>query len=257
MLSNSINQVYLIQLANFVSCFFLGKIRIMTKGLNQNTAIIIPVYNEGQVIAGVVKSVLKKFKYVVCVNDGSKDDSSAEISTTGAYLVEHPINMGQGAALQTGIEFARQLPVDYFVTFDADGQHRLIDALSMIEELKRGEKDIILGSRFLGTTVGMQKSKEIILKLAINFSNYTSGIKLTDTHNGLRAFNRHVAETMQITMPDMAHASEILEIISKQNYRYKEVPVTIEYSDYSRAKGQTLINAINIGFDTLLRKITK
>jgi hypothetical protein len=93
--------------------------------------------------------------------------------------------------------------------------------------------------------------------MAIKFSNLTSGIKLTDTHNGLRAFNRKVAETMQITMPDMTHASEILEIIAKQQYRYKEIPVTIEYTDYSRAKGQSLINAINIGFDTVLRKISK
>lgn len=229
----------------------------MSKSINENTAVIIPVYNEAQVIAGVVKSVLKKFKYVVCVNDGSKDNSSAEIVTTGAYLVEHPINMGQGAALQTGIEFARQLPVEYFVTFDADGQHRITDVNEMLKVIQSGDYDIILGSRFLGEAIGIKKSKEVILKLAIKFSNFTSGIKLTDTHNGLRVFNKHVADTMQITLPDMAHASEILDIIATNKYRYTEVPVTIEYTDYSRSKGQTLINAINIGFDTLLRKIAK
>ncbi len=229
----------------------------MKSVINDRVAIIIPVYNEAKVINGVVESVLKQFKHVVCVNDGSKDNSSNEIAKTGAYLVEHPINMGQGAALQTGIEFARQLPVDYFVTFDADGQHRISDVMNMLDEIRKDEQDIILGSRFLGSTVGMKKSKEIILKIAIKFSNLTSGLKLTDTHNGLRVFNRHVAETMQVTLPDMAHASEILEIIKKQSYRYKEVPVIIEYSDYSLSKGQTLINAINIGFDTLLRKITK
>lgn len=224
---------------------------------NNRVAVIIPVYNESEVINSVISSVLKDFKYVVCVNDGSKDDSSKEISKTKAYLVEHPINMGQGAALQTGVEFARQLPVDYFVTFDADGQHRLEDVRSMLKVIETGKHDIILGSRFLGSTIGMKWSKRLILKLAIKFSNSTSGIKLTDTHNGLRVFNRRVAETMQITMPDMAHASEILEIMSKQKYRYTEVPVTIEYTDYSRAKGQTLINAVNIGFDTLLRRLTK
>jgi polyprenyl-phospho-N-acetylgalactosaminyl synthase len=226
--------------------------------MNKNTAIIIPVYNEGKVIRDVVDSVLKHFAYVVCVNDGSKDDTSAEIAKTDAYLVEHPINMGQGAALQTGIEFARDLPgVKYFVTFDADGQHRIVDAQAMIKELDKGKWDMILGSRFLGSTVGMKKSKAVVLKLAVKFSNFTSGVKLTDTHNGLRAFNKAVANTIQITQPDMAHASEILEIIAKQQYRYKEIPVTIEYSDYSRGKGQTLINAVNIAFDTLLRKISK
>lgn len=225
--------------------------------MNKNTAVIIPVYNEGQVVGSVVESVLKQFKYVVCVNDGSSDESASEIEKTKAYLVDHPINMGQGAALQTGIEFARQLPVKYFVTFDADGQHRLRDVLAMLARIETGKYDIVLGSRFLGSAVGITKRKERILKLAIKFSNVTSGIKLTDTHNGLRVFNRKVADTMQITMPDMTHASEILEIISKQKYRYVEIPVMIEYTDYSRAKGQSLINAVNISFDTLLRKISK
>lgn len=231
---------------------------ILENIMNKNAAIIIPVYNEAQVIRQVVDDVLKHFKYVICVNDGSRDNSSIEILKTNARLVEHPINMGQGAALQTGIEFAREFSdIKYFITFDADGQHRITDAQAMLKELEGDKYDIILGSRFLGNTIGMKKSKALILKMAVQFSNFTSGVKLTDTHNGLRAFNRNVADNIQITLPDMAHASEILEIISRQGYRYKEIPVTIEYSDYSKAKGQTIINAINIAFDTLLRKISK
>ena len=225
--------------------------------MRTDVAIIIPVYNEEAVVGGVVNLALKHFKYVVCVNDGSKDNSSSIISKTEAYLVEHPINMGQGAALQTGIEFARQLPVDYFVTFDADGQHSIKDVGLMLDKIKSDKYDIILGSRFLGEAIGMKMSKRVILKLAIKFSNITSGLKLTDTHNGLRVFNRKVAEGMQITLPDMAHASEILEIIADKKYKYIEAPVTIEYTDYSKAKGQSIINAVNIGFDALLRKISK
>lgn len=229
----------------------------MSKQFEDRAAVIIPVYNEGKVIRGVLENVLKTFKYVVVVNDGSKDNSAAEIAKTKAFLVDHPINMGQGAALQTGIEFARMLPVDCFVTYDADGQHRLEDALAMIRELEKGDVDIVMGSRFMGGAIGMPTSKRIVLKAAIWFSNFTSGLKLTDTHNGLRAFNRHVAENMQITLSDMAHASEILEIIAANKFRYKEIPVIIEYTDYSRGKGQSIINAVNIAFDTLLRKITK
>lgn len=221
-------------------------------------AVIIPVYNEEKVIRGVVEEVLRTFNKVVCIDDGSTDASADEIAKTNAFLIEHPINMGQGAALQTGIEFSRQLKdVEYFVTFDADGQHRVADVIVMTEEVRKNSYDIVLGSRFLGKSVGIKKSKYVILKLAIKFSNLTSGLKLTDTHNGLRVFNRRVAEEIQITMPDMAHASEIIEIIAEKNYRYKELPVTIEYSDYSRTKGQPIINAVNIGFDMLLRKIAK
>lgn len=225
--------------------------------MNRDTAIIIPVYNEATVIGDVVSAVLKEYKYVVCVNDGSRDTSASEIEKAGAYLVNHPINMGQGAALQTGIEFARILPVDYFVTFDADGQHRLVDVKKMLKVVRAGECDIALGSRFLGEAIGIKTAKKVMLKLAVLFSNLTSGLKLTDTHNGLRVFNRTVAEDMQITLPDMAHASEIIEIIAAKKYAYKEVPVTIEYTQYSRSKGQSMLNAINIAFDTIFRKVGK
>lgn len=227
------------------------------KKLYNSVAVIIPVFNEAEVIRKVVDGISDRFKHIICINDGSTDASSKEIAKTTAYLVEHPVNMGQGAALQTGIEFARQLPVDYFVTFDADGQHRVEDVERMLSEINSGKHDIILGSRFLGKAVGITRSKYIILKMAIAFSNLTSGLKLTDTHNGLRVFNRKVAENIQITLPDMTHASEIIEIIGRDGYRYKEIPVTIEYTEYSKRKGQSIINAINISFDTILRKISK
>ena len=225
--------------------------------VNADTAIIIPVYNEGRVIRKVIQSAAEEYKYVVCVNDGSRDNSFQEIRATEAYCVDHPINMGQGAALQTGIEYARTLPVDYFCTFDADGQHSLEDVAAMVKEIKESKCDVVLGSRFLGKTVNMPRVKKVTLKLAIWFTNASTGLRLTDTHNGLRVFNRKVAEEIRITMPDMAHASEILEIIAEKKYAYREIPVTIEYTEYSISKGQTLINAVNIGFDMLLRKVTK
>ena len=224
---------------------------------NTNAALIIPVYNEEKVIFDVVNAALKEFKYIVCVNDGSRDQSSRQISKTRAYLIEHPINMGQGAALQTGIEFARQLPVDYFVTFDADGQHRVKDVKAMLKKINSSKYDVILGTRFKGSTVGMKSSKRLLLKAGVKFSNAMSGLKLTDTHNGLRVFNRKVAEEMQITLPDMSHASEIIEIIAVKKYRYAELPVTIDYTEYSKAKGQPIINAVNIAFDALLRRLTR
>jgi glycosyltransferase involved in cell wall biosynthesis len=222
-------------------------------------AFVVPVYNEGSVIASVVGKLLTATPHVVCVDDGSTDDSAAEISRAGGYLVSHPINMGQGAALQTGIEFARLLPgVDRFVTFDADGQHRLDDALRMLRTLDASGADIVLGSRFLGDDArGMGLVKRLVLKVAVRFGNVTSGVKLTDAHNGLRVFNRHVAETIQITAPDMTHASEIVELISINKYRYVEVPVTVDYTEYSLSKGQPVINSVNIAFDTLLRKLSR
>lgn len=221
--------------------------------MRSDVAIIIPAYNEASIIKKVLQEVLAHYSYVVCVDDGSSDLTSAEIAKTKAYLVRHPINLGQGAALQTGIEAALANPdIVYFVTFDADGQHRLADAAKMLDTIKNGSYDIVLGSRFLSGQTKLPKIKKAVLKMAIQFSNLSSGVKLTDAHNGLRVFNRKVAETLQITMPDMAHASEIVNKIRQRGYSYTEVPVTIDYTKYSMQKGQSVFNAINILFDLLL-----
>ncbi|MGD0166186.1 MAG: glycosyltransferase family 2 protein [Gaiellaceae bacterium] len=220
--------------------------------------VVIPVYNEAPVIRRVVTEVLAVFSNVVCVNDGSTDNSAAEISTTAAVLINHPINLGQGAALQTGLEYALSDPkAECFVTFDSDGQHRVEDAVTMLEILKKGDYDVVLGSRFLGKAENMPLLKRLVLKAAVAFSNATSGIRLTDAHNGLRAFNRAFAEDLEITIPQMAHATEITHCIAEKHYRYLEVPVTIRYTDYSLSKGQSALNAVNISFDLLMNRITR
>lgn len=231
-------------------------INVMQKKFIKSTAIIIPVYNEGQVIRSVIENVLKHFDTVIAVNDGSKDNSAEEISKTKAVLINHPINMGQGAALETGMAYARnQKELQYFVTFDADGQHGIDDVKRMLEELDSHDVDIVLGSRFLEKTSSKEVplKKRILLKAAILVTLFTSGLRLTDTHNGLRVMNRKALEAIEITMPDMAHASEILTIINQQKLKYMEVPVTIHYTDYSKAKGQSILNAVNILYDILAK----
>jgi polyprenyl-phospho-N-acetylgalactosaminyl synthase len=226
--------------------------------MNKDTYIIIPVYNEAKAVGVVVNSLRNHFSNVLCINDGSNDNSSEVIKESGALLVEHPINLGQGAALQTGLDSSLSDPNSkYFITFDADGQHSIDDAVAMLKYIREHDVDILLGSRFLGQVKNISKTKKMILKLAIRFSNITTGLKLTDAHNGLRVFNRHVAENLNIINPDFSHASEIIETIAAKKFRYKELPVTIIYSDYSKAKGQSMFNAINIGLDTLFDRLIK
>jgi glycosyltransferase involved in cell wall biosynthesis len=224
--------------------------------MNDSVYVIIPVYNEGKVIQEVVEIVLKTFPNVVCVNDGSSDNSADEISKTKAHLINHPINLGQGGALQTGLDYALLDPkAKYFITFDADGQHSIEDAQRMLAELQKEHFDVILGSRFLekNSARNVPLKKRVLLKLAVWFTLITSGLELTDTHNGLRVFNRKAVEAIDITLPNMAHASEILTIIRQEELKYKEVPVTIHYSEYSMSKGQSMLNAVNIIFDLLVK----
>jgi glycosyltransferase involved in cell wall biosynthesis len=215
--------------------------------MNQHICVVIPVYNEEEVISGVIGGLLPHFGNIICVDDGSSDNSVEKILATDARLVKHGENRGQGAAIRTGIEEALlDRHVQYIATFDADGQHRVEDLLLMAKTIERTGKDIVLGSRFLGSTEDISILKKGVLKLAVRFSNLTTGLKLTDTHNGLRVFNRQVGRALRLRCSGMAHASEIVYRIRENHFSYQEVPVTIRYTDYSKAKGQSVLNAFNI-----------
>ena len=219
------------------------------------TWIVIPVYNEGTVIAQVVEDTLMVFPNIVCVDDGSADNSAEQIFGTGAHLIRHPVNLGQGAALQTGISYALAQPgCAYIVTFDADGQHRVEDAARMVDRASRGDCDVVLGSRFLKDTGSVPWIKRVVLRTAAFLSPTSRRLKLTDAHNGLRVFTHKAAGGLQITMNGMAHASEIVTWLAKSSLRVKEEPVTVRYTEYSRAKGQSLINGVNILFDISIRQ---
>jgi glycosyltransferase involved in cell wall biosynthesis len=216
--------------------------------------VVIPVFNEAAVIAGVLKRVCGTFPNVVCVDDGSRDDTYRVVLSSQAHLVRHPLNLGQGAALQTGLEYALSQPgARWFVTFDADGQHRVEDARRLVDTVALDEADVVLGSRFLSTTQQVPLLKRIVLRSTVMVSPAARRLRLTDAHNGLRAFNRQAASQIRITLNGMAHASELVAFLARSRLRVREVPVNVLYTDYSRAKGQSLINGVNILCDLAIR----
>lgn len=221
-----------------------------------DTWLIVPCYNEGTVIFDVLTHARETFPNIVGVNDGSVDNSAEQIRAAGAHLVDHPVNLGQGAAIQTGVEYARKQPgAQYFVTFDADGQHQEKDVVRMIERLRTEPLDIIVGTRFAGQENSQVPwIKRAVLKTVVMLSPRTKKLGLTDAHNGLRAFNRKVAEEMNIRMNGMSHASEIVSMIEKHGWRVDEEPVDILYTEYSMSKGQSLINGVNILADGLVAR---
>jgi glycosyltransferase involved in cell wall biosynthesis len=212
-----------------------------------DTWVVVPLFNEATVIADVVRGVREVLPQVVCVDDGSTDGSAAAARAAGAVVIQHPVNMGQGAALQTGIEYALRDPgMRFVVTFDADGQHQVADAAAMVDVLRSGAVDVVFGSRFLDRRTRPGRSKRALLRAAIVYTNMTTHMKLTDAHNGLRAMNRAVAERLDIRQNRMAHASEIVEQVGAAGFRYCEHPVHVIYTDYSRSKGQSMLNSVNI-----------
>lgn len=212
------------------------------------------MYNEATVVGSVVRDLRTDFAHVVCVDDGSTDGSQDVAREAGAVVVQHPINLGQGAALQTGFEFALQDPeMDAVVTFDADGQHRKADALAMLERIRSGEADIVIGSRFLDDRTNVSQMKRLVLKTAAIQSRIATGLDLTDAHNGLRVLDRRFVQDVHLTQNRMAHASEIVHRIAELQPRWVEHPVEIIYTDYSKSKGQSLLNSVNILAELFLR----
>ncbi|MFE4542132.1 glycosyltransferase family 2 protein [Arthrobacter sp. NPDC056727] len=218
------------------------------------TWIVIPMYNEASVVGTVIEGLREEFPHVVCVDDGSSDGSQDVARQAGAVVVQHPVNLGQGAALQTGIEYSLQDPqLDCIVTFDADGQHRVVDAMAMADRIRSGEADVVLGSRFLDDRTKLSPLKRLVLRTAAVQSRMSTGMALTDAHNGLRAFSPNVARNIHLQQNRMAHASELVHQLAEMNPRWVEHPVEIIYTDYSKSKGQSLLNSVNIVADLFFR----
>lgn len=225
--------------------------------MDRNIWILIPAYNECKTIGAVLGDLRSQgYTNILVVDDDSKDKTANTARDGGAEVMRHLINRGQGGALQTGLQYlaAEYIP-DVIVTFDADGQHQAKDIKPLIQPILDGNSDIVLGSRFLEMTCNIPFFRKIILKLGIIFTAIVSDIKLTDTHNGLRALSKKAYTSIDITHRGMEHASDIIDEIKKKGLRYSECPVTILYTDYSKMKGQSSLGFIRMGLKILLKKL--
>ena len=221
------------------------------------TYVIVPAYQEGQVIRETLRGLVEAGYAVILVDDGSTDDTAQAIAGLPIWYLRHPINLGQGAALATGMAMARRLAAEYVVHFDADGQHRVADIPALLAPLLAGEADISLGSRFLdpAARAAIPAGRRRLLRLAIWVNYAFTGLRLSDAHCGLRALNARALAAIDLRSPGMAHATEILSHIRQQELRWQEVPVHIAYSPYARQKGQSSAQAIGILGDLIFRKI--
>ena len=217
--------------------------------------VVIAAYNEAAVIANVVLEIRRAGYRVIVVDDGSLDRTADIALASGAMVLRHPVNLGQGAALQTGTDHALAGGAEFIVTFDADGQHRPADIVRLIEALSLEQADFALGSRFLGQVPRLPPSRRLLLKAATLFTRLTTGMRVTDTHNGLRAMTRRGALAIRLRQNRMAHASEFLAQVAASGLRYVERPVTIDYSAYSLAKGQKTADAFAVLLDLFASRL--
>jgi glycosyltransferase involved in cell wall biosynthesis len=227
--------------------------------LNRSVFVIVPAFNEKGVIVSTLQALLCADYNVVVVDDGSTDGTAAHIAGLPIYLLRHAINLGQGAALQTGMTFALKEGAEIIVHFDADGQHRIEDIQTLIEPLCKGEADVVLGSRFLreADRLSVPPQRRLVLRTAVLLNRLATGVWLTDAHNGLRALTANAARKIRLRENGFAHATEILDELYRAHLRYVERPTLITYTDYSKAKGQPIWNALNIGIDLIFKGLFK
>jgi glycosyltransferase involved in cell wall biosynthesis len=220
--------------------------------------IVIAAYNEEKSIANVIAELTKEgYRDIVVVDDGSADGTFSAASKAGVFALKHIINRGQGAALKTGMDFAVSKGADVIVTFDADGQHQASDIKMLIKPVINGAVDVTLGSRFLKSSkTNAPFIKILYLKIGVLVLRLMYGIRVTDAHNGIRAFSRKAVEAIDIRSDRMEHASEIIDQIGKKHLRYMEIPVEIKYTEYAIKHGQNYItNAFNIFFKMVFKKL--
>ena len=219
--------------------------------------VIIPLFNEAAVIEEVIFNLKKYFANIVVVDDGSTDKSNQLLSSMPIKLIKHPVNLGQGAAIATGFEYAKGLKeISAVVTFDADGQHSVEDAKVFAEDILSCKEELILGSRFLGNELNVPYLKRKVLNLATYFTNLFTGMELSDTHNGLKAIKKECLYKLDLDINGYAFETQLKSQISKYNITYKELPTNIIYTDYSLKKGQSLSNGL-INIEDILHSFRK
>jgi len=216
----------------------------------------VPGYNEAAVIRQTIEALLEKSYSVIVVDDASTDSTRKILSGLPVSYIRHLANLGQGAAIQTGMQLALKKNAEYLVTFDADGQHDVNDIEKMIKLLQQEKADVIFGSRFLpGAASNLHTSRKLVLKAARLINYLASGILLSDANNGLRVMTREAALKMRITENRSSHNAQMQNFVKYNKLKYVECPVNISYSDYSRKKGLRNINSIRILYDLILYKI--
>ena len=222
---------------------------------NADVWVVIPAYNEDFSVASVVRQVRAQGYDVVVVDDASSDKTLAAAQQAGAWVISHTVNLGQGAALQTGIEFALSKKAGFIVTYDADGQHVVTDIAVLLAVLREHHADIIFGSRFLGKALDMPTSRRLLLYMARWIGWIITGVRLKDTQNGLRVMTASTARKIKIHQNRFAHALEIIAQVRSKHLRYIEFATTVLYTPYSRSKGQTTWSSLTIMCDLVIGKL--
>src|SRR5438270_4079936 len=207
--------------------------------------VIIPAFNEERSIGSIVLRLRQAIDIVIVVNDGSRAATAEVARLAGARVVSHPTNSGYGAAIRTGLTAAQEQQASAVVLMDADGQHRVEDVRDVVAPILEDEADVVVGSRFADSRTQVPPIRRLAQHGLTWLSNVGSGVKLTDSQSGMRAFSPRAISALLLKSTSMAAASEMQFLASDANLRVREVPIEVRYF------GEVKRNPIGQGLDVL------
>jgi len=220
---------------------------------NDGVYIVIPARNEATVIENVIAGIKKTgFDNVIIVDDGSRDNTQEVAKSAGAIVLRHRIGRGKGAAIKTGLVVARNKGAKIVVTMDGDGQHDPVDIQAVIAPIIAKEADVVLGTRLFDSK-NISIYKVIANKTANVLTRILTGLWVTDSQSGFRAYDAKALNIMSQVGDKYEYDSEIIRQIARNRLKYKEVPIRVYYTDYSKGKAhkQGVVN----GLKTLYRLV--
>lgn len=217
---------------------------------------VVPAYQEATRLPSVLDALRRHVDGVVVVDDGSTDGTMESVGRReGVWVLQHWLNRGQGAALRTGTRAALELGAEIIVHVDADGQHNPENIAQLVAPIRAGEADVVFGSRYLGLKPEGMPSMRRVLHMGIRqFNRWVLAIpsRVTDPQSGFRALSATSAAALVFHQDRMAHASEILRLVTRSSWRWQEVPVHVRYSAATLEKGQRSLDAIKVAWQLIL-----
>ncbi len=214
--------------------------------------VILPAYNEAEVIAEVIADIKRVLDCpIVVVDDGSTDETYQKVRKAGVPVLRHPINRGAGAACMTGIAFARLKKHPYVAFMDADGQHLAEDLIPMFERLQKTEADLVIGSRFLSENHQIPVIRRFYNQIANILTNTFCQGRYSDTQSGFRLLGERAITGIDLYQDDFSYCSEMIIHAEQENLQIVECPISVRYTPYSLRKGQDFQVGIKTAFNFL------
>ncbi len=190
----------------------------------------IPAFNEEKNIAKMIVKLKKIYDEIIVCNDGSTDLTGEIAENLGAIVINHKQNLGYGAGINSIIKKSKEIDTDILVTFDADGQHKVEDVKKVIEPIKNGDADLVIGSRFLSKTKEkIPEYRKIGINIITKVTNAGLKKKITDSQSGFRAYSKDLISKLDISDMGMGISTEILIKTNSLGFRIAEIPITILY----------------------------